>query len=221
MAENSVSDPAKDMSEASFIRLAEAHRREGLTDDAIRICREGLVKFPSSLRGRIVLGQSLLDHGAIGEAIVELGRVEREAGGDPEIIALLCEVRMAAPRARPVEHATAPVELASSVARDEETGRQAGPEPSVFTLDGEESTAEAPLPGAPQDDPLASATLAGLYASQGDPATASAILRRVAAAEAPPAPTVEESLPAESFSAGYLGQLARLRQIAERLRKVR
>jgi hypothetical protein len=193
------------MSEPSFVRLAEAHRREGLVEDAIRICREGLAKLPGSLRGRIVLGQCLLDQGAIGEAIVELGRVERESGGDPEILTLLCEVRLAGPQRRPVS-----ADVGVAAERPVET--------PVLILDD---------PGAPESGgvaaesaevaPLASSTLAGLYADQGDRAKAETILSQITPEEAPPA----EEAPhlAEQGSAAYLAELARLRHVAERLRK--
>ena len=205
MSEGSAANPLPDMSEPSFVRLAEAHRREGLVEDAIRICREGLAKLPGSLRGRIVLGQCLLDQGAIGEAIVELGRVERESGGDPETLALLCEVRLAGPQRRPVG-----ADAGAALERPVET--------PVLILDE---------PGAPESGdaaaesaevaPLASSTLAGLYANQGDREMAETILSQITPEESPPAE--EAPRPAEQGSAAYLAELARLRHVAERLRK--
>ena len=205
MSEGSAANPLPDMSEPSFVRLAEAHRREGLVEDAIRICREGLAKRPGCLRGRIVLGQCLLDQGAIGEAIVELGRVERESGGDPETLALLCEVRLAGPQRRPVG-----TDAGAALERPVET--------PVLILDE---------PGAPESGdaaaesaevaPLASSTLAGLYANQGDREMAETILSQITP-EAPP-PAEEAPRPAEQGPAAYLAELARLRHVAERLRK--
>jgi hypothetical protein len=183
-----------------------------------------LAKSPTSLRGRIVLGQCLLDQGAIGEAIVELGRVERESGGDPEILALLCDVRMAGPQRRPATTpATAEVPAdsdRSAVTLGAELGREESVEPPVLMLDsaGEPGSGGALL-GPVQADPLASPTLAGLYASQGDTATAEAILRQITPEESPPA--AEEPPPAAPAPAtSYLTELNRLRQVAERLRKV-
>ena len=205
MSEGSAANPLPDMSEPSFVRLAEAHRREGLVEDAIRICREGLAKLPGCLRGRIVLGQCLLDQGAIGEAIVELGRVERESGGDPETLALLCEVRLAGPQRRPVG-----ADAGAALERPVET--------PVLILDE---------PGAPESGdaaaesaevaPLASSTLAGLYANQGDREMAETILSQITPEESPPAE--EAPRPAEQGSAAYLAELARLRHVAERLRR--
>lgn len=218
MSEGAARNLSSDITEPSFIRLAEAHRREGLVTDAIRICREGLAKFPSSARGRIVLGQSLLDQGAIGEAIVELGRVERESGGDPDILALLCEVRLAGPQRRPV---TADVAVTSDVPAATRDGQMTEPEvlePPVLILDAAgQPTSDAALADSSQADPLASSTLAGLYASQGDTAMAETILRQLTPEETPPAE--EASRGPESGSVAYLTELTRLRQVAERLRK--
>jgi tetratricopeptide repeat protein len=212
--------PATELGEASFIRLADAHRREGLVEDAIRICREGLAKFPSSLHGRILLGQSLLDHGAIGEAIVELGRVEREGRDNPEILALLCQVRMAGPQRRPPGVETVSTSRTSETAAGESAREAHGPsEPAVLIL-GFPAQAESPgeVSALPATDPLASPTLAGLYASQGDSATAEAILRQIPAEEtlrAAPGPVAAEPSPVR-----YLDELRRLRAVAGRLRKI-
>ncbi len=211
------SESAPDATEISFIRLAEAHRREGLIDDAIRICREGLGWFPRSLRGRIVLGQCLLDHGAIGEAIAELGRVEREGHDDPEIVALLRGVRLEGPEPWPVG--------ADLVARSQPATSETGGGPSDEQAEPEVLILEAPdhprggegAKEVSEGDPLASATLAGLYASQGDSVTADAILRQIAPAEAGPAPESSSARAPELMS--YLNELRRVRQVATRLRK--
>jgi hypothetical protein len=210
---------APETSETSFVRLADAYRRENLTEDAIRICREGLLKFPSSLRGRIVLGQSLLDGGAIGEAIVELVRVAREGRDDPDILALLCDVRLTAPQTWPVGAdvlresggpGSAPLE------RPEATAPEPS-EPPVLILDASDQPMVADAVPAVSDSALATPTLAGLYASQGDPGTAEAILRQIAPEEVPPTPEVVA--PAAPRPSLYLKELARLRRVAEYLRK--
>jgi hypothetical protein len=195
--------------------LAEAHRCEGLVLDAIRICREGLQRFPASLRARIVLGQCLLDQGSIGEAIVELGRVEREGHDDAEVVALLCGVRLSGPQPWPVgADMTARTDAPPSGDQLSE-----GPaEPSLLILEPPDEPASVEsASGAPRSDPLASATLAGLYASQGEADRADAILRQIAPTDAAQAP-VPPSAP-EPGVAMYLGELRRVREIAERLRK--
>ena len=153
--------PAPEPREASFVRLAEAYRKEGLLGDAVRICRDGLARFPASWPGRIVLGRILLEQGAVEKAYDELERVRRESRGRPEILAALEDVLKRAPvvaseRVEPVE----PNDLA--LGSPDETN-------SLWEPVGEPSSR----------DPLASPTLAKLYASQGDPATAEAILRQL------------------------------------------
>ena len=73
--------------EASFVRLAEAYRKEGLLRDAVRICRDGLARFPASWPGRIVLGRILLEQGAIEEAYDELERFGAKREASPRILA--------------------------------------------------------------------------------------------------------------------------------------
>ena len=205
--------PAPDVAETSFIRLAEAHRREGLVQDAIRICREGLQRFPASLRGRIVLGQCLLDQGAIGEAIVELGRVAREGRGDPDVIALLCGVRLGGPQPWPVGADLAERSVGPS---PEDRISEGLAEPSVLILESPDEPASVESASeAPRADPLASATLAGLYASQGEAARADAILRQIGP-EALARPAAQDT-----DKMDYLSELRRVRNIVERLRKGR
>jgi len=210
--------PSPEITEASFVRLADAHRCEGLVDDAIRICREGLAQFPSSLRGRIVLGQSLLDRGAIGEAIVELCRVERESHEDPEILALLCQVHLAGPWAWPVGAQVVKGSAGLAATPADEHARDERVETPVLILDADgEPTDDTAVQGLAEDDPLASSTLAGLYASQGDPTMADAILGQIASDQAPP--PGKEAPAGEPIPPHYLTELRRLRQIAARLRK--
>jgi hypothetical protein len=217
MSEGAAANPLPDMSEPSFVPLAEAHRREGLVEDAVRICREGLARFPASLRGRVVLGQCLLDQGAIGEAIVELGRVERESGGDPEVLALLREVRLAGSQRRAVHADAAAEDVVPRRLRSAEIAADGPVETPVLILDEPGEAGEGAAADSTQADPLASSTLADLYASQGDRDMAETILRQITPDEPPVA---EETPPqTEERSAAYLAELARLRHVAERLRK--
>ena len=167
--------------EASFVRLAEAYRKEGLLRDAVRICRDGLARFPASWPGRIVLGRILLEQGAVEEAYDELERVRREARGKPEILAALEDVLKRAP--------------AVASERVEPVG-----EPSSH-------------------DPLASPTLARLYASQGDPATAEAMLRQLGRGDRPTGAR-EESAEDRSRER-YLKSLTAFRSVVQRGRRTR
>jgi tetratricopeptide (TPR) repeat protein len=167
--------------EASFVRLAEAYRKEGLLGDAVRICRDGLARFPASWPGRIVLGRILLEQGAVKEAYEELERVRREARGKPEILAALEDVLKSAPAVAS--------ERVEPVA-----------EPSSH-------------------DPLASPTLARLYASQGDPATAEAILRQLGRGDRPAGARQESA--GDRSRQRYLKSLTAFRSVVQRGRRTR
>jgi predicted Zn-dependent protease len=73
-------DPAS----IAFAQLAEEYRRSGRLDDAIRVCRAGLVRYPGYPSARVTLGRALLAQGRPEEARVELEAVVTEA---PEHIA--------------------------------------------------------------------------------------------------------------------------------------
>lgn len=126
-------------SQLAFVKLADAYRLEGLSADAVRVCREGLTAHPDSLLGRVSLVRALLAQGAIEDAAVELARARALSPVDPGVL---------------------------EAAREVEIARKAGADTA------------APPEGGP--DPLASPTLAALYASQGEGGRAAAILKTVA-----------------------------------------
>ena len=65
----------KDPQSRIFAQLADAYRKEGLLDEAIWICRDGLAAHPTYVSGRVVLGRALLEQGALEEAEAEFRRV--------------------------------------------------------------------------------------------------------------------------------------------------
>jgi len=209
--------PAADPNESSFVRLAEAYRREGLLSDAIRICREGLTRFPASLRGRILLGQILLEQGATPEATAEFDRVERESSGNPEILALLREARPPVAPPRPDDGGS--LETPGPLEGTPESGEAAAHEPDVLFLDFPEYAGSPGMqaPSAPVD-PLASSTLAALYADQGDPVRAEAIRRQLEAGRPGGAPTEATPRTGEAPGTRYLDRLVRLRNVVQRSR---
>jgi tetratricopeptide (TPR) repeat protein len=187
--------------EAVFVRLAEAYRKEGLLEDAARICRDGLARFPESWPGRIVLGKILLEQGATEEAYGELDQVRREVRGRPEILVALEEVLKGAPPIRGVS--PEPVE------------------PDVLILDSPEEMgpAQDEEHEAASHDPLASPTLARLYASQGDSAKADAILRQLGEKDRP-AGTGGQSEKSQAQQQ-FLKSLSAYRNVAQRERRTR
>lgn len=54
---------ARDPGSLAFAPLADAYRKAGRTRDAIRLCREGLDRFPHYVTARLILAKALLDDG--------------------------------------------------------------------------------------------------------------------------------------------------------------
>jgi hypothetical protein len=100
-----------------------------------------------------------------------------------------------------------------------ETDRDPASEPGVFFLDfPEPPEAGGQRAMKPPIDPLASSTLAALYADQGDPVRAEAIRRQLEVGEtsgpaAEPTPRV-----AGARGTRYVDKLVRLRDVVQRLR---
>ena len=186
--------PVPEPREASFVRLAEAYRKEGLLEDAVRICRDGLARFPASWSGRLVLGKILLERGAVEEAYEELEHVRREARGRPEILAALEGV------------------LTKSTALGGETAVPV--EPNAVLLWPPDETEKAG--DSSSRDPLASATLAKLYASQGDPVKAEAILRQLGNGKEPAG--VRQGSAGDRARRRYLQSLSAFRAVVQRAR---
>ncbi|MEM7828751.1 MAG: tetratricopeptide repeat protein [Candidatus Aenigmatarchaeota archaeon] len=65
---------AKDPKSVVFAPLADAYRKAGMLDDAIRVCTEGLKYHPDHTGGRVVLGRVYFEKGLFDEAQRELER---------------------------------------------------------------------------------------------------------------------------------------------------
>lgn len=62
---------AKDPGSLAFAPLADAHRKAGRPGEAIRLCREGLERFPEYATARLILAKALLDDGDPEAALAE------------------------------------------------------------------------------------------------------------------------------------------------------
>lgn len=82
------SDPAS----IAFAQLAEEYRRAGQTDEAVRVCREGLTRHPGYLSARVTLGRALLDLGQLDNARDELEFVVAEAPENLAAVRGLAEI---------------------------------------------------------------------------------------------------------------------------------
>jgi tetratricopeptide (TPR) repeat protein len=95
---------AKDPGSTAFAPLADAYRRAGRTREAVKLCREGLARFPDHATARLILAKSLLADGDPHEAWAEVhviladnpadaqahrlaGELERRRGRLPESLA--------------------------------------------------------------------------------------------------------------------------------------
>ena len=58
----------KDPASIVFAQLAEEHRRAGEFEDAIRVCRAGLVHHPGYFSARVTLGRALMETGSLEDA---------------------------------------------------------------------------------------------------------------------------------------------------------
>lgn len=81
-------DPAS----IAFAQLAEEYRRSGQTDEAVRICRDGLTRHPGYLSARVTLGRALLDLGELAEARGEFEFVVAEAPENLAAVRGLAEI---------------------------------------------------------------------------------------------------------------------------------
>jgi tetratricopeptide (TPR) repeat protein len=75
---------AKDPGSLAFAPLADAYRKAGRTREAIRLCRDGLERFPEYATARLILAKSLLDEGDAEAALVEVRVVLDRNGTDAQ-----------------------------------------------------------------------------------------------------------------------------------------
>ena len=97
---------ARDPGSLAFAPLADAHRKAGRPGEAIKLCREGLERFPDYATARLILAKALADGGDPEAALAEVrvilqgnpadaqahrlaGELERRAGRLPEALAHL------------------------------------------------------------------------------------------------------------------------------------
>lgn|SRR5262249_52216271 len=63
---------ARDPGSLAFAPLADAYRKVGRTRDAIRLCRDGLDRFPEYATARLILAKALGDEGDTDAALAEV-----------------------------------------------------------------------------------------------------------------------------------------------------
>lgn len=63
---------ARDPGSLAFAQLADLYRKAGRADDAVRLCREGLARYPQYATARLILAKSLAAQGALDAAVLEV-----------------------------------------------------------------------------------------------------------------------------------------------------
>lgn len=89
---------AKDPSSLAFAPLADAYRKAGRTREAIRLCREGLERFPQYGTARWILAKTLLDDGDPEGALGEVRRILEASPKDAQAHRLASELHRQAGR---------------------------------------------------------------------------------------------------------------------------
>ncbi len=91
---------AREPSSQAHAALAEAYRRAGRLDEAVRVCRQGLERYPAYSTARFILAKALLDRDEVSEARAEVERfLQAEPDHEPALrIAAECALRLADPR---------------------------------------------------------------------------------------------------------------------------
>jgi tetratricopeptide (TPR) repeat protein len=62
---------ARDPGAVAFAQLGDLYRKAGRTADAVRVCREGLTRFPQYTTARLILAKALASDGAADAALAE------------------------------------------------------------------------------------------------------------------------------------------------------
>ena len=95
---------AKDPGSLVFAPLADAHRKAGRPREAIRLCREGLERFPGYGTARLVLAKALLDDGEPDAALTEVKTLLSGNPGDAAGHRLAAELLRRAGRLEDAKH---------------------------------------------------------------------------------------------------------------------
>jgi tetratricopeptide (TPR) repeat protein len=82
----------KDPSSIAFAQLAEEYRRIGDYVEAVKICRDGLVRHPGYLSAQVTLGRALVELKNFDEARIQLEAVLKVAPDNLAAIRALAEI---------------------------------------------------------------------------------------------------------------------------------
>ena len=89
---------ARDPTSLAFAPLADAYRKAGRTQEAIRLCREGLARLPHYATARLILAKAYLEEGNTRDAVFELETVLKSSPRDAQAHRLAGEIHRKAGR---------------------------------------------------------------------------------------------------------------------------
>jgi len=154
----------------AFAPLAEAFRKEGKLDEALRVCESGLRKHPSYTSARVVLGRIYQEQGKEDQAISELGKVLELDAENIAAYSLLGSMHMAA---RDYQAAIGEYQKILSLNPDDETAQNSLREAIEKVAGNRETVKPLPKdipsiePKPPAKETTATLTIAELYLNQG------------------------------------------------------
>lgn len=178
-----------------FARLASFYLTEGKAEQAIQICVQGLKKFPEYATGHLILGRAYEAVGRNVEAMLEYRKVLRALPDNPIVNELLRKVEQReqeAFRAFSEERARQLQERRNQLSLDQYLAEETKPAEGTveFLLDRLRAAAVSPSPEDHQKEKeespepaaaprIVTATLAEIYASQGEYREAIAAYRKL------------------------------------------
>lgn len=83
---------AKDPTSLGFALLADLYRKAGRVDEAIAVCRDGLVRHPHYATARLILAKALMSRQDFDAALVEIEAILRVSPNDVQCHRLAAEV---------------------------------------------------------------------------------------------------------------------------------
>jgi tetratricopeptide (TPR) repeat protein len=83
---------ARDPGSLAFAQLADLYRKAGRTQDAIKLCREGLTHYPQYTTARVILAKAWLGEERFDEAAAEMATILEANPKDVQCLRLAAEV---------------------------------------------------------------------------------------------------------------------------------
>ena len=196
------------------VQLAESSLREGLLDESIRVCQEGLIAHPNATAVRIVLARALLNRGLLDEAEREFALVLKQSPANLPALRFLGEISA---RKGQAEEARQYQARALRLGSDDREGQNR----LAVLPEGQAADSAIAATRPRPEDPLASPTLAALYASQGYTDVANAIFSQVGQpkSETAGAWTAEDTSEQATADRSVLEKLLLFRESARKLRE--